>query len=400
MEQESNSAKISCFRGCGIARRAANTDQRLLGDRMTIEERLIATGGRPSGFDYLRLGLALLVVVTHSIATSYGEAVTFQVWATPLGPIFRCILPLFFALSGFLVAGSLERCKTVGGFLGLRIIRIYPALVVEVILSAFILGPIMTTLALGDYFTHPLFLSYLWNIIGHVHFYLPSVFEGNPYPPLVNAQLWTVPYELACYVAIAALAILGRKRLKLVVLLGTIALIALGLAVQIYKHGLDLPEYRATFPGVFLVFSFLAGINIYLYRDAIPFTKTAFALALAAMLLCAWRTDVGAFVIALPAAYVAAYVGLTNAPRIGLLKGADYSYGIFLYHFAIQQTLVALIPLAHEWYWNLALTLPVTAAFAALSWHAVEKPALGLRKLVFHLEARGVDLIKGARARV
>jgi len=369
----------------------------LMGGAMNIAERLIETGGRPSGFDYLRLGLALLVVISHSIVTSYGSEVTDRVWATPIGPVFRCILPLFFALSGFLVAGSLERCKTVGGFLGLRIIRIYPALVVEVILSAFILGPIMTTIPLGDYFTHPLFFSYLWNVIGHVHFFLPSVFDGNPCPKLVNGQLWTVPFELACYVAIAALAILGRKRLKIVVLLGTLALMTLGLAVQVYKHGLQLPEYGTTLPGVFFVFSFLGGVNIYLYRNVIPFTKTVFAIAVSVMLLCAWRTDIGAFGIAFPAAYVAAYVGLTNAPRIGLLKGADYSYGIFLYHFAIQQTLVATIPFAREWYWNLALTIPLASAFAALSWHVVEKPALGLRKVVFDWEAGCLDTLKRLR---
>ena len=59
---------------------------------------------------------------------------------------------MFFCLSGFLVAGSLERCRTPISFAGLRIFRIFPALVVEVLLSALILGPLLTHYSLKMYF--------------------------------------------------------------------------------------------------------------------------------------------------------------------------------------------------------------------------------------------------------
>lgn len=87
---------------------------------------------------------------------------------------------MFFALSGFLVAGSLERCKTLLTILGLRVIRIYLVLAVEVVLSAFLIGASVTTYPLRDYFTDPLLFHYLRNSFGDIHFFLPGVFQHQP----------------------------------------------------------------------------------------------------------------------------------------------------------------------------------------------------------------------------
>jgi peptidoglycan/LPS O-acetylase OafA/YrhL len=66
-----------------------------------------------------------------------------------------------------------------------------------------------TTLPLTKYFSHPTFWSYFGNLIGWIHFLLPGVFENNPLNIAVNLSLWTVPYELECYIALMALALLG-----------------------------------------------------------------------------------------------------------------------------------------------------------------------------------------------
>ena len=97
---------------------------------------------------------------------------------------------MFFALSGFLVAGSMERTPKLSQFLTLRIIRLVPALAVEVLLCALILGPLVTNKPLWDYFAAPEFWAYFRNIVGDVHFTLPGVFEDNKLPRIVNASLW------------------------------------------------------------------------------------------------------------------------------------------------------------------------------------------------------------------
>src|ERR1041385_995860 len=97
----------------------------------SIDDRLRATQGRPSGFDYMRVALALGVICWHSRLTSYGEGSgAGHVWLVDIAmfPLAIFILPMFFSLSGFLVAGSLERSRTLLTFLGLRVFRILPAL--------------------------------------------------------------------------------------------------------------------------------------------------------------------------------------------------------------------------------------------------------------------------------
>ena len=103
----------------------------------SLGDRLDASAGRPSGFDYMKVSLAVMVIATHSVLTSYGQAADAAMWDTPARPFLRSVLPMFFGVSGFLVAASLDRCKTLIKFFGLRAIRIFPALTVEVLLSAF-----------------------------------------------------------------------------------------------------------------------------------------------------------------------------------------------------------------------------------------------------------------------
>ena len=108
--------------------------------------------GLTTGFDYLRLGLSVAVLVWHSILLTAGPAAYSGLWSGPFRFIPAAILPMFFALSGFLVTGSLMRTN-IHHFLALRAIRLVPALAVEVTLSALILGVAFTTMPLREYFT-------------------------------------------------------------------------------------------------------------------------------------------------------------------------------------------------------------------------------------------------------
>src|SRR5258708_1045719 len=113
--------------------------------KTSLAQRLTDTAHRPSGFDYLRLILSLGVIGSHSVLLTGSD----WIYETPawsvLGIVVSMIVPMFFALSGFLVAGSLERSGTLTKFLGLRVVRIMPALSVEVFISAIVLGALFTT---------------------------------------------------------------------------------------------------------------------------------------------------------------------------------------------------------------------------------------------------------------
>ena len=81
-------------------------------------------------------------------------------------------------------------------------------------------------------------------------------------------------------------------------------------------------------------------------------------------------------------AYFTCYVGLSNPKKTFLIDGADYSYGIYLYGFAIQQAIATLGPNARLWYVLFPTSLIVTCVFAAGSWHFIEKPALKVKNFL------------------
>jgi peptidoglycan/LPS O-acetylase OafA/YrhL len=354
---------------------------------ISLGDKLAASGERPTGFDYLRIGLALGVVGMHSGLTSYGQDADFAIWMSPLRPVIRAILPMFFALSGFLVAGSLLRTATLTQFLGLRAIRIYPALAVEVFLSALLLGPLLSTEPLDSYFTSPLFGLYLMNATGHIHYLLPGVFQDNPFPNVVNAQLWTVPYELMCYISLSVLALIGVKKRLWLVPAALIALMIAYPAARILKHHGESPVILGGVPGVVLLLCFLAGVSAYFYKDRVPWSVTLCVVSglATALLLVAPHGD---YVVAPVATYFTIALGLVNPRKLRILQGADYSYGIFLYGFVIQQTVMQTMPWARIWWVNILISVPLVTCFAAASWHLVEKPALKLRRFLQPRAAR------------
>jgi peptidoglycan/LPS O-acetylase OafA/YrhL len=344
----------------------------------TVDERLIETKGRTSGFDVLRISLAVAVLGWHSVLTSYGPSFEKEIWNGPFRGLVCLILPTFFALSGFLVAGSLFRTKSLLEFAALRGIRIFPALFVEITLSALILGPLLTTCDLAAYFSDRKFWTYLLNMFGWIHYRLPGLFLENPKPEIVNISLWTVPYELECYIGLLALAFLSLIRKPKLFLA---FVVALNILLPLYDYYAGAGFERMTRPpGRLLVICFLAGVSLYLLRDRIRLNAGFFVAALVVSLFLVGRRD-AIYLAPFPVAYVTIYFGLLELPRIPILMRGDYSYGIYLYAFPMQQTFAFLFPAHLHWWLNVAFALAMSLLCAMFSWAFIEKPIL-LRKRI------------------
>ena len=351
--------------------------------------------GRTTGFDYLRITLSLSIILWHGISLSYGPVNEIGWWRGPVGTVMHFVLPMFFALSGYLVAGSLDRCPTLVSFYGLRVLRIIPALAVEVTLSALLFGPALTSYALGTYFGDPRFAHYFLNMVGDIHYVLPGLFGANPVANTVNAQLWTIPFELQCYLAIGGLATAGVLRRRAVLL----AVVLLGQAIWAWRAislGDDGGSGGAS--GPVLVISFLVGILFHLYRDRIQLRASLFFIALAGGFVLSGLPH-GSYYLPIPATYLTVYLGLLNPRPVKLVSSGDYSYGLYLYGYPLQQAVASHGPATHHWWINIGLALPVAFLVAVVSWHKIERPMLAFRRRLPPLEVALVGVIRpGASA--
>jgi len=350
----------------------------------TIAEKMSAArGGRASGFDYLRLALAVLVVCSHSLQVP--PATPIQVFLIKGNGQFlhNIIVPMFFGLGGFLVAGSLDRTKSLVTYLGLRVLRIFPALWADILFSALVLGPLLTTLPLGQYFSAHEFHTYFLNLVGEIHYFLPGVFEQNP-DPMVNGQLWTVPWDLGSYLALSVFVLFGLYRRKRnIVVLAVVAQVAsvVGyLGAIVFFHHYFIPLRVTVVP------CFITGVAFHVYRDLIRWNGALFGLSLFVLAVTPLIDARLILFEVVPMLYVTVYLGLFDPPRTWIISSGDYSYGIFLYHRQLQQALWLLVPFARSWYGNLALSLPASFVLAFLSWHLIEKAALKQKSRVNALD--------------
>lgn len=229
-------------------------------------------------------------------------------------------------------------------------------------------------------------------MLGDIHYYLPGVFDGNPNPRIVNGQLWTLPYEMICYGMISGFAfirVVRRASLFLPVLF------VLNVTLLAYEVTKPVQVRFNVMTGLELVQCFLYGIALYLYRAKTIWSgRAAFACLAVTLVLLTPRFQLwGDYVAPAFAAYFTVYMGLLQPRRLRFIASGDYSYGIFLYGYPMQQVVAALTGAwGQNAYINFVLAMPLTLAVAMFSWWCVEKPSLKLRPMLIRIEDRFVAL--------
>jgi peptidoglycan/LPS O-acetylase OafA/YrhL len=145
------------------------------------------------------------------------------------------------------------------------------------------------------------------------------------------------------------------------------------------------PNLQAADAGIFIladpaqlaVASFLAGAAIFAYRDRLPCNIWLAALSLLVS-LALFRSEYY-HITALPIAYLTVWIGLLNPRGTWIVTKGDYSYGIYLYSFPIQQVVAHLAMPDVSFLATFALSMPLVLVFAIFSWHMVEKPFQALK---------------------
>lgn len=331
---------------------------------------------RQNNFDALRVFAAILVIYGHGSDLTGGADP--GLWGVPLA---RLGLDIFFSISGFLVTTSWQRDPRLRDFLGKRALRIFPGLITCVLVTTFLLGPLVSTLPARAYFTSYGTYAYLANLVLYAQQHLPGVFTSLRGNVAVNGSLWSLFPEWLCYCTVPLFALL-TLRVRVCALL-VFALACGGCGVMMF---LAPPDRTIVFYGASLHYM-LVQIPLFLIGGVFGLVPPRVRLLgrpdLCLLFLCmnygisTWFGWWSLPVEWLTLPYMVISFGLLSLPalkHVGRL--GDVSYGLYLYAFPVQQLVIYLLPNTQApIFMCVLLTLPL----AFLSWHLVEKPALRLK---------------------
>src|ERR1700722_19963375 len=349
-----------------------------------------AFDSRSNALNAWRLVLATGVILCHSWPLT-GRRVSFAPAHQLLNEVW---VDGFFAVSGFLITWSWFRRPRPRDYFVARGLRIYPGLWGCLVITAFVIAPIAVAVQGGSAAKLLLSRAPFEYVLGNSAVVLfkkdiAGTPSGLPFFGIWDGSLWTLYWEVLCYIIIAVLGVVG--------LLHRRWLIPALLAVMVYWSVILPPRnpFAEAPPGAPLhidtetqrlmtdataarfAVMFLAGALLYRFRDVIParwsLVVVSLVIVLAALLLPNYRV-----VGAIPLTYAIIVSGaLIHTKRLTLRT--DLSYGVYIYAFPIQQLLVICgLAFLHPGVFAVIATL-ATLPLAALSWFLVEKPAVSLK---------------------
>ncbi len=319
-----------------------------------------------NNFDTLRIVAALAVLISHAFALTTGSDATEPLYRLTGGEatIGGTAVCVFFAISGYLITRSFLRTSDPVTFIAARALRLYPALLVMLLVIVGIAGPILTRLPPGAYFIDPVtwrHLSVTLSLLASES-RLPGVFENLPYPGSIDGSLWTLVHEVRCYAVVLVLGIAGVLKRGPRIVLPMIALLLLAA----WRWAPDATPWFYT--------AFAAGMALCCAR--LPLNGWV---ALGCAVLCAASVTLGGYrmVTATFGTYAVLWLALTPRVRLpDLARWGDMSYGLYIWAFPVQQLTVHLLGNHGGWALNIAASLPIALALSWLSWRFIEAPAL------------------------
>jgi peptidoglycan/LPS O-acetylase OafA/YrhL len=362
---------------------------------------------------FLRLLFATLVIYAHAFGLgAFYDQRELLVWLSGNSWSFGTLAVCgFFFLSGFLVTRSYEGLRSLPRFLWHRIVRIFPGYwaclgITVVLIAPFLYHAEHGTLA-GYWAGSPdespmgyLLRNYSLDVF---QFRIDGLLSANPFPRALNGSIWTLGNEFRAYLLVAVFGIFGilsRRRILVAVVFAVLwfASIFVGPTTELLQnHRSALGVFEGTFEFEEMFVYFLAGSVAYLYRERIAVSSIACVIAaIGILVVLPWHY----FRLFMPAlvGYVIIWL-MCRLPLRSVDRRFDFSYGIYIYAFPVQQLLTYFHYNRFGLYPYLIMSVGLTLPFAAASWWLVEAPAMRMknaRSRIIDACERGVANVESA----
>ncbi|MCF5702852.1 acyltransferase family protein [Pseudomonas syringae] len=317
---------------------------------------------RNNSFDLIRHLAALMVLVSHHFALSGLEEPGIAGYNS-LGGI---AVTAFFSISGLLISQSFFNSRSFADYLGKRVVRIFPALILCAFVMTYLAGAVFADGYVASFGALVDFLRI--SVFGRAN--IEPITQGFIVSESFNGSLWTLKIEFGFYLLLALALGMYRRALMPWVLLAVFA-------VATYALGNHVPGALAQKLAVYSAagIAFFAGAVIAFNQQYLSDRRVlAIALVTAAGLIF--------FSVGTPLASVLATLGVCLATlSLGLLyvdktirRRFDISYGMYLYAFPVQQLIInktslTFIP-------SMLVSALIVMVLATVSWRLVEQPAL------------------------
>jgi peptidoglycan/LPS O-acetylase OafA/YrhL len=350
-----------------------------------------------NNFDFLRFLFALFVVISHAYPISGGNESSQWVYQMSNGQIVLAQLGLsgFFIISGYFIFQSLQRSESLLGYFKKRYLRLFPALFV-VLLLAVLLSPLVYESDVPFFENKEVYTYLPYNLT--LYFFqsgIKGIFDTNVYHA-INGSLWTIRYEFSLYIAIGLLFFF-RKNIKVVRALLILVFVIMMITYNFFNERfrgssiLGMQGYHILNLGTFFICgSLLAAIQL----EKIKSNLLLIIVCVVFLLSIHFNFHSSIKHIVFP--ILVLLIGFTPLPFFSTFgKIGDMSYGIYIYSFPVQQTLMYFFKF--NTYQLMAYSMIISIMFGYLSWHFIEKKALRYKNRPISQDSwkSFLDLVKG-----
>jgi peptidoglycan/LPS O-acetylase OafA/YrhL len=338
---------------------------------MQLNERLY------NNYDFLRLFAAVSITYAHSFNHTPGyieplaSLVNNKINVADIG------LAIFFSISGYLIAKSALSSISLKNYFWKRLLRIQPLLIMVCFVSVIFIGPFFTTLSFKEY----IFNSYTWTYFRNIfpatgiQFNLPGVFSTYTSENGVNGSLWTLIVEERLYLLLGAILFLPKYNKTILYFIAAVLNCCYLINVIFHQNFIPFINTSAGFYAIlFLNGGVVFLLNINFGKQPVKYMLAGFLFFLLSIVfpLLLFLQLYALPVLILSAARVRCFTNKTG-------KYGDFTYGIYLFSFPVQQMLNSVESIRGNPYKIFFTTMLFVVPFSVISWHLVEKKMLQLK---------------------